>query len=317
MTLPPSLTRLNRHLDQQLIGTCRPACRPWSIPGGDIDDCIERSALLDDSVPRSVGTLASIIRSIHLSVSYDQPAIARELITRAIDAGLAPRRLKRPGSSPDRRPASAVGLRWNSPRHGTVVCWAATRASSGSWGGDPGASRRARGLSRGRLLRYHERAARSRGGRRPGPSESRRAEHRRRHAAQPAKTARRWDVASATNHVGPFAFTEALIPHLRDGANVVFIRSRGEDPERKPAVAAGFRGGRYISGTGEHSRRMGARRLHPSRLRSLRHLEAVQPRHSARVRSRDAEATVQRRRTGLQPGHCSACPTIVSDSPWE
>jgi len=63
----------------------------------------------------------------------------------------------------------------------------------------------------------------------------------------PAQTAQGWDVTFATNHLGPFAFTEALIPHLRDGANVVFICSGVEDPERKPAVTAGFRGGRYIS----------------------------------------------------------------------
>ena len=41
--------------------------------------------------------------------------------------------------------------------------------------------------------------------------------------------------------------TEALIPHLPDGANVVFVASGVEDPERKPAKMAGFRGGRYIS----------------------------------------------------------------------
>ena len=55
------------------------------------------------------------------------------------------------------------------------------------------------------------------------------------------------DLAFATNHLGPFAFTEALIPNLPDSANVVFICSGVEDPERKPAVTAGFRGGRYIS----------------------------------------------------------------------
>jgi NAD(P)-dependent dehydrogenase (short-subunit alcohol dehydrogenase family) len=37
------------------------------------------------------------------------------------------------------------------------------------------------------------------------------------------------------------------MPHLPDRANVVFICSAVEDPERKPAVTAGFRGGRYIS----------------------------------------------------------------------
>ncbi len=56
-----------------------------------------------------------------------------------------------------------------------------------------------------------------------------------------------WDMAFATNHLGPFALTEALVPHLPDGTNVVFVASGVEDPERKPAKLAGFRGGRYIS----------------------------------------------------------------------
>lgn len=64
---------------------------------------------------------------------------------------------------------------------------------------------------------------------------------------RPGSSAQGWDIAFATNHLGPFAFTEALIPHLPDGANVVFTCSGVEDPERKPAVTAGFRGGRYIS----------------------------------------------------------------------
>jgi NAD(P)-dependent dehydrogenase (short-subunit alcohol dehydrogenase family) len=61
------------------------------------------------------------------------------------------------------------------------------------------------------------------------------------------KNALGWDMAFATNHLGPFALTEALVPHLPDGANVVFVCSGAEDPERKLAKAAGFRGGRYIS----------------------------------------------------------------------
>ena len=61
------------------------------------------------------------------------------------------------------------------------------------------------------------------------------------------KNALGWDMTFATNHLGPFALTEALVPHLADGANVVFVASAAEDPERKPAVAAGFRGARYIS----------------------------------------------------------------------
>jgi len=60
-------------------------------------------------------------------------------------------------------------------------------------------------------------------------------------------SAQGWDLAFATNHLGPFEFTETLIPHLPDGANVIFVCSGVEDPERKPALTAGFRGGRYIS----------------------------------------------------------------------
>jgi NAD(P)-dependent dehydrogenase (short-subunit alcohol dehydrogenase family) len=64
---------------------------------------------------------------------------------------------------------------------------------------------------------------------------------------RPTKNAQGWDMTFATNHLGPFALTEALMPHLPDGANVVFICSAVEDPERPPAKAVGFRGGRYIS----------------------------------------------------------------------
>jgi NAD(P)-dependent dehydrogenase (short-subunit alcohol dehydrogenase family) len=61
------------------------------------------------------------------------------------------------------------------------------------------------------------------------------------------KNALGWDKAYATNHIGPFVLTEALIPHLPDGANIVFVASGVEDPERKPARMAGFRGARYLS----------------------------------------------------------------------
>jgi NAD(P)-dependent dehydrogenase (short-subunit alcohol dehydrogenase family) len=62
-----------------------------------------------------------------------------------------------------------------------------------------------------------------------------------------AKSPQGFDNTFATNHLGPFALTEALIPHLPDGANVVFVCSATEDIDRKPAVMAGFRGGRYLS----------------------------------------------------------------------
>jgi NAD(P)-dependent dehydrogenase (short-subunit alcohol dehydrogenase family) len=61
------------------------------------------------------------------------------------------------------------------------------------------------------------------------------------------KNAEGIDNSFATNHLGPFVLTEALLPRLPDGANVVFVCSGVEDPERKPAVMAGFRGGRYLS----------------------------------------------------------------------
>ncbi|WP_280519409.1 SDR family NAD(P)-dependent oxidoreductase [Winogradskya consettensis] len=66
-------------------------------------------------------------------------------------------------------------------------------------------------------------------------------------AMRPFTSAQGWDGVFATDHLGPFALTEALIPHLSDGANVVFVVSAVEDPERRPAVTAGFRGSRYIS----------------------------------------------------------------------
>src|SRR5260370_42282598 len=64
---------------------------------------------------------------------------------------------------------------------------------------------------------------------------------------RPTKNALGWDMSFVTNHLGPFALTEALMPSLPNGANVLFVASAVEDPERKPAVAARFRGGRYIS----------------------------------------------------------------------
>jgi alkanesulfonate monooxygenase SsuD/methylene tetrahydromethanopterin reductase-like flavin-dependent oxidoreductase (luciferase family) len=59
----------------------------WNIAGGDIDDCIQRSALLDrlcDEIGRDPG---AVTRSIHLRVAYDRPGTTREGIKQAIDAG--------------------------------------------------------------------------------------------------------------------------------------------------------------------------------------------------------------------------------------
>lgn len=65
--------------------------------------------------------------------------------------------------------------------------------------------------------------------------------------SRPTQNTLGWDLSFVTNHLGPFVLTEALIPHLPDGANIAFIASAVEDPGRRPAVAAGFRGARYIS----------------------------------------------------------------------
>ncbi|MFD0485394.1 SDR family NAD(P)-dependent oxidoreductase [Kineococcus sp. GCM10028916] len=64
---------------------------------------------------------------------------------------------------------------------------------------------------------------------------------------KPGVSPQGWELSFATNHLGPLAFTDALLPSLADGTNVVFIASACEDPERVPAVRAGFRGSRYLS----------------------------------------------------------------------
>jgi alkanesulfonate monooxygenase SsuD/methylene tetrahydromethanopterin reductase-like flavin-dependent oxidoreductase (luciferase family) len=59
----------------------------WNIPGGDIDDVVGRSALLDRYCADIGRDPAAITRSIHLAVSYDQPATTRKAIGEAVDAG--------------------------------------------------------------------------------------------------------------------------------------------------------------------------------------------------------------------------------------
>jgi alkanesulfonate monooxygenase SsuD/methylene tetrahydromethanopterin reductase-like flavin-dependent oxidoreductase (luciferase family) len=59
----------------------------WNIPGGDIDDAISRSALLDRYCAEIGRDPGSVTRSIYLPVSYDQPGSTRNAIGEAIDAG--------------------------------------------------------------------------------------------------------------------------------------------------------------------------------------------------------------------------------------
>jgi alkanesulfonate monooxygenase SsuD/methylene tetrahydromethanopterin reductase-like flavin-dependent oxidoreductase (luciferase family) len=59
----------------------------WNIPGGDLDDAIQRSALLDRYCVEVGRDPASIVRSMHVSVSYADPGAARAAIAGATDAG--------------------------------------------------------------------------------------------------------------------------------------------------------------------------------------------------------------------------------------
>jgi alkanesulfonate monooxygenase SsuD/methylene tetrahydromethanopterin reductase-like flavin-dependent oxidoreductase (luciferase family) len=59
----------------------------WNIPGGDIDDCVRRGALLDRFCAEIGRDPGSITRSIYLPVSYDQAVTTQDSIAAAIDAG--------------------------------------------------------------------------------------------------------------------------------------------------------------------------------------------------------------------------------------
>lgn len=64
---------------------------------------------------------------------------------------------------------------------------------------------------------------------------------------RPTRNSLGWDMTFATDHLGPFALTEALIPHFADGTKILFVASAVENPERQPAKRFGFRGSRFIS----------------------------------------------------------------------
>jgi alkanesulfonate monooxygenase SsuD/methylene tetrahydromethanopterin reductase-like flavin-dependent oxidoreductase (luciferase family) len=59
----------------------------WNIPGGDIDDAVGRSALLDRYCAELGRDPATITRSMHLPVSYDRPDTTRAAIATATAAG--------------------------------------------------------------------------------------------------------------------------------------------------------------------------------------------------------------------------------------
>ncbi|PHV66672.1 LLM class flavin-dependent oxidoreductase [Williamsia muralis] len=74
----------------------------WNIPGGDIDDVIARSALLDRYSAEIGRDPASITRSIHVPVSYDEPERTRDAIGQVSDAGFGHIVLGLPAPYPDR-----------------------------------------------------------------------------------------------------------------------------------------------------------------------------------------------------------------------
>jgi alkanesulfonate monooxygenase SsuD/methylene tetrahydromethanopterin reductase-like flavin-dependent oxidoreductase (luciferase family) len=61
----------------------------WNMPGGDLGDAVDRSALLDRLCAEIGREPASITRSIVLPVSYDRPAATRDAIDGAVGAGFA------------------------------------------------------------------------------------------------------------------------------------------------------------------------------------------------------------------------------------
>jgi alkanesulfonate monooxygenase SsuD/methylene tetrahydromethanopterin reductase-like flavin-dependent oxidoreductase (luciferase family) len=59
----------------------------WNIPGGDIDDAVRRSAMLDRYCAEIGRDPASVTRSIYLPVSYQEPGTTRKAIREALDSG--------------------------------------------------------------------------------------------------------------------------------------------------------------------------------------------------------------------------------------
>src|SRR3984885_901307 len=59
----------------------------WNIAGVEVDDAKVRSALLDRYCAETGREPASITRSFHVPVSYDDPASTRDTVGAAIDAG--------------------------------------------------------------------------------------------------------------------------------------------------------------------------------------------------------------------------------------
>ncbi len=86
----------------------------WNIPGGDLADATSRSALLDRYCAEIGRDPASITRSIHLGVSYDDPEATRDGDRRGPRGRVHARHARAPGAVAGRR--GAVGRRGRSRR---------------------------------------------------------------------------------------------------------------------------------------------------------------------------------------------------------
>jgi alkanesulfonate monooxygenase SsuD/methylene tetrahydromethanopterin reductase-like flavin-dependent oxidoreductase (luciferase family) len=73
----------------------------WNIPGGDTDDALSRSALLDRYCAEIGRDTHAITRSMALPVSYDDPSATRYAIGEAVDAGFRHLVLILPAPYPD------------------------------------------------------------------------------------------------------------------------------------------------------------------------------------------------------------------------
>lgn len=73
----------------------------WNIPGGDVEDAVRRSALLDRYCTEIGRDPRAVTRSMHLPVSYERPATTRAAIVEAINAGFPHIILGLPAPYPD------------------------------------------------------------------------------------------------------------------------------------------------------------------------------------------------------------------------
>jgi len=73
----------------------------WNIAGVDIDDATARSALLDRYCTEIGRNPASITRSFHVRVSYEDPAATRDAVGAATDAGFTHVVLSLPAPYPE------------------------------------------------------------------------------------------------------------------------------------------------------------------------------------------------------------------------